>query len=479
MPYRTAPSTLGEDFDSYASAPCSIPATPSPGGASSAVLMRRGRDRKGMPPALSEEYWMGGVAMESLASPMPQTPSPMGLMADAAWRQQFAASTVPDIVSLGCVEAGSGITVGPMYTAPPPLYAAAAAALQEQQPMPPPPDFAPRVFSQDFSEPPPAPAYQPQCLPTDFLDAGAAEMHAVLSYLSASQPPKGSRLAEQLAAPEASAGFRIKNTFIDDGVRRSPSLENVLRGRQVHSCPGSRLPSPRGKHQEPVSSTASTVDTSEGAQSEESQKWGMPPTPTLQMNAWNTPGMEHWMLQEAHALPEAIARQRLQLEHALLLAGTSAPVCPPPPPAIHGGRMAPPSPHSAAMAAASIAAGGQSSQSQGTGRSAQVLQLERALAFDGGDPDPASFEQALHAASRRTGTPELGSPELPSIGSLGHSIRRCKPCAFSTRLGCSNGLQCQFCHLCEAGEKKRRRKEKRALIGAARKLVAADAMPLQ
>jgi len=327
--------------------------------------------------------------------------------------------------------------------------------------MPPPPDFAPTVFSQDFSEPPPAPAYQPQC----FGD----EMQAVLSYLTASQPTKGSRLAEQLAAPEATAGLIVKNTFIDDGLRRSPSLENVLRGRQVHSCPGSRLPSPRGKHQEPVSSTASTVDTSEGAQSEESHplsKWGaqpgMPPTPTLQMNAWHTPGMENWMLQEV------VARQHLQLEQALLmseLAGTS--VCPPP----HGG---PPSPSSAAMAAASIAAGGRSSQ--GIGRPAQVLQLERALAFDASAPDPASFEQALHAASRRTGTPELGSPELPSIGSLGHSIRRCKPCAFATRLGCSNGVQCQFCHLCEAGEKKRRRKEKRALIGAARKLAATDAL---
>lgn len=58
---------------------------------------------------------------------------------------------------------------------------------------------------------------------------------------------------------------------------------------------------------------------------------------------------------------------------------------------------------------------------------------------------------------------ELGSPELPTVGSAGHSIKRCKPCAFRWKEpGCLNGVQCQFCHLCETGEKKRRSKEKRA-----------------
>merc|ERR1719201_183046 len=66
--------------------------------------------------------------------------------------------------------------------------------------------------------------------------------------------------------------------------------------------------------------------------------------------------------------------------------------------------------------------------------------------------------------------PQLGSAELPTIGSLGHYMRRCKPCAFVTKTGCANGTQCPFCHLCEEGEKKRRRKEKKALISAARRL---------
>mmetsp|Transcript_96227 Transcript_96227/g.241203 ORF Transcript_96227/g.241203 Transcript_96227/m.241203 type:complete len:375 (-) Transcript_96227:134-1258(-) len=56
--------------------------------------------------------------------------------------------------------------------------------------------------------------------------------------------------------------------------------------------------------------------------------------------------------------------------------------------------------------------------------------------------------------------PAPGSAELPSIGSAGHSSGDCKPCAFFHTAGCSNGVSCQFCHTCDANEKKRRRKEK-------------------
>jgi hypothetical protein len=64
----------------------------------------------------------------------------------------------------------------------------------------------------------------------------------------------------------------------------------------------------------------------------------------------------------------------------------------------------------------------------------------------------------------------LGSEALPSVGSLGHGMRMCRPCAFVTRIGCGNGVQCEFCHLCEPGEKKRRRKEKKTLMAHRRLL---------
>lgn len=60
--------------------------------------------------------------------------------------------------------------------------------------------------------------------------------------------------------------------------------------------------------------------------------------------------------------------------------------------------------------------------------------------------------------------PELGSPELPTVGSAGHHAGTCKPCAFYHTKGCGNGVNCSFCHLCPAGEKKRRQKEKVAML---------------
>lgn len=55
--------------------------------------------------------------------------------------------------------------------------------------------------------------------------------------------------------------------------------------------------------------------------------------------------------------------------------------------------------------------------------------------------------------------PEIGSLEMPSVGSVGHWDGECKPCAFMAR-GCSSGVNCPFCHLCDMNEKKRRRKDK-------------------
>jgi hypothetical protein len=65
------------------------------------------------------------------------------------------------------------------------------------------------------------------------------------------------------------------------------------------------------------------------------------------------------------------------------------------------------------------------------------------------------------AASSTTAV--LGSAELPTEGSRGHHIQQCKPCAFMWRQpSCANGVGCPFCHLCDAGEKRRRMKEKKA-----------------
>lgn len=63
----------------------------------------------------------------------------------------------------------------------------------------------------------------------------------------------------------------------------------------------------------------------------------------------------------------------------------------------------------------------------------------------------------------------VGTVEVPTMGSRGHHLRHCKPCAFMwAPEGCGSGRNCEFCHLCELGEKKRRQKEKKANIKAHR-----------
>lgn len=57
--------------------------------------------------------------------------------------------------------------------------------------------------------------------------------------------------------------------------------------------------------------------------------------------------------------------------------------------------------------------------------------------------------------------PELGTPALPSIGSLLHHRHECKPCTFFHTRGCENKQDCQFCHLCGPGEKKKRLRSQR------------------
>merc|ERR1719235_2601947 len=58
--------------------------------------------------------------------------------------------------------------------------------------------------------------------------------------------------------------------------------------------------------------------------------------------------------------------------------------------------------------------------------------------------------------------PQLGTPALPSIGSLLHHKRECKPCTFFHTRGCENKEDCQYCHLCGPGEKKKRLRAQRA-----------------
>jgi len=62
---------------------------------------------------------------------------------------------------------------------------------------------------------------------------------------------------------------------------------------------------------------------------------------------------------------------------------------------------------------------------------------------------------------------DLVKPDYPSPGSVLHHTGECKPCAFFWKsIGCQSGKECQFCHLCDADERKRRNKDKRMVMYA-------------
>lgn len=106
---------------------------------------------------------------------------------------------------------------------------------------------------------------------------------------------------------------------------------------------------------------------------------------------------------------------------------------------------------------------------------AQMLEVQQAAAVAAAQAVSATHEEQVAAANAfasasglvlQESTPAASGRELPSAGSTGHGMGQCRPCAFWTTKGCSSGQDCQFCHLCAPGEKKRRQKAKRAFFGA-------------
>merc|ERR1712087_522197 len=70
-------------------------------------------------------------------------------------------------------------------------------------------------------------------------------------------------------------------------------------------------------------------------------------------------------------------------------------------------------------------------------------------------------------APRPLALADLVGPQSHSKGSVLHFQGTCKPCAFFWKVvGCKYGSECEFCHLCDADERKRRNKEKRMAMHA-------------
>eukprot|EP00411_Alexandrium_monilatum_P040612 CAMPEP_0175411626 /NCGR_PEP_ID=MMETSP0095-20121207/42218_1 /TAXON_ID=311494 /ORGANISM="Alexandrium monilatum, Strain CCMP3105" /LENGTH=331 /DNA_ID=CAMNT_0016710607 /DNA_START=18 /DNA_END=1010 /DNA_ORIENTATION=+ len=98
----------------------------------------------------------------------------------------------------------------------------------------------------------------------------------------------------------------------------------------------------------------------------------------------------------------------------------------------------------------------------------QVIRLEDAI-----QPPAGKLPDIYEAASERVRgglfpnldtldtVDEAVPSDLPSVGSAGHALGRCKPCAFFRSKGCHTGTECTWCHLCTRADLVHRKKAKK------------------
>jgi len=216
--------------------------------------------------------------------------------------------------------------------------------------------------------------------------------------------------------PEAyPAPICIRNTFIDACEELSPSLAGLYHEREVQTCPSAHIGRFHGLFHE--------LDDAETRLPSESPA------------ALSTPDVSP----SSAAMPPACV---------ISLAGL---VSPPSQPTPAGGQLI-----HAGGAINTACLGGAGDVRRGACRGERAAWSE--VLLPRGVSAGGSIPEAVLAPPQH---PAPGSAEVPSVGSVGHASGRCKPCVFFHAVeGCTNGFTCQFCHLCDADEKKRRRKAK-------------------
>mmetsp|Transcript_69268 Transcript_69268/g.178515 ORF Transcript_69268/g.178515 Transcript_69268/m.178515 type:complete len:318 (-) Transcript_69268:194-1147(-) len=100
----------------------------------------------------------------------------------------------------------------------------------------------------------------------------------------------------------------------------------------------------------------------------------------------------------------------------------------------------------------------------------------RVLQSEAVTPGPSTRSRRVLELSEVVQVPGIGSPECPSVGSVGHKLGLCKPCDFVHRSSCRAGAACEFCHLCEPAENRRRKKEKQRYTRTLRRLQSESAV---
>mmetsp|Transcript_62414 Transcript_62414/g.123357 ORF Transcript_62414/g.123357 Transcript_62414/m.123357 type:complete len:230 (+) Transcript_62414:123-812(+) len=107
-----------------------------------------------------------------------------------------------------------------------------------------------------------------------------------------------------------------------------------------------------------------------------------------------------------------------------------------------------------------VASAAGSCSSSGSHHSAPPMQDTKWLSSsDGFSSGSQPGHASAHAAAQQE--PEEDDPSLPSIGSRGHAIGKCKQCYhFNSPAGCGKGKSCTFCHLHTKSKRGRMRPSK-------------------
>jgi len=309
-------------------------------------------------------------------------------------------------------------------------------------------------------------------------------------------------------------GVHVRNTFIETSMELSPSVETFFREREVSTCPSSHIGRLRGLFEEiSLESTDGNNDLQRARDADEAAWDAGVPDGDLEKKepvvlslaealgepiqpVTTSPGQDGSACERAHAQASALAcEERFVAACSSLQQHEEVPWCETPTsPAdfINGswlmawtgqqmlqamsdtGAVAlPSSVGPAACPGALVMPVSSHPQTAPVHAPLQTcldghldLAASRSRVGDGRVLPVVPEPRAVPAPPNH---PAPGSAELPSLGSAGHSVGNCRPCAFFHTAGCTNGLACQFCHLCEPGEKKRRRKEKIEALRAMRK----------
>lgn len=218
---------------------------------------------------------------------------------------------------------------------------------------------------------------------------------------------------------EYPAPYSVTNTFIHAKVGREPSLDGFYHERQLVSC-------------------ISAIGGNAGEETPHAERVAEAAAAAIDNEVANLPGGF-----QNPAWPFGSVCETPQNAFGMLPNDGGWPCAIPPPPVAAPPMMAPPMQQEAACAVPPEPPAGlpPAGAALGSARAEKtpVLMLSEAV------PQPA-----------------LGSSEIPTLGSQAHRWGTCNPCAYAhSSRGCKNGVECEFCHLCEAGELKRRQKLKR------------------